>query len=87
VIEMVVRRQFPNVILTEPHAGLFGWRRGENRIQMLVSDPGGTVRLAFIPESPDALPQTFPYADSSVAEIATSIIEWLDFRRYRRRGL
>ncbi len=86
-IAAVVRRQFPDVIITEPEAGLFGWQRGANRIQMLVNDPGGTVRLAFVPQSPDARPQTFPYSDRSVSAVAASIIEWLDYRRYRTRGL
>ncbi|MDQ6707908.1 MAG: hypothetical protein M3Z85_18265, partial [Acidobacteriota bacterium] len=53
-IAAVVRQQFPDVIITEPHPGLFGWRRSDNHIQMLVNDAAATVQLSFFPESPEA---------------------------------
>jgi hypothetical protein len=87
LVEREVRVQYPSVLITEPHPGLFGWRYGSNFVQMMVSEPDSTIRLAFAPEAPQYPPQRFPYAITSVTEIANAIIDWLDFRRYRPRGV
>jgi hypothetical protein len=87
LVERDVRKQFPEVALSEPHPGYFLWRYGSNIVQMLVAPDDGSVRLSFVPEADTATPQRFPYTAASAPEIAKSIIEWLNFRRYNRRGL
>ena len=82
-----VRQQFPDVAASEPDPGFFIWRRGANVVQMLVNDSDGVVILNFIAEENPPPSQTFQYAIQSVSSIAASIIEWLDFRRNRPRGL
>jgi hypothetical protein len=87
LVKAIVLEQFPEVLPIEPNPGFFIWRYGSNIVHMMVDEPTGTVTLRFVEEGEATGPQALRYAVESVPQISAAIVEWLNFRRTRRRGI